>query len=46
LIGMVVLGEIPTPRQFAAIAIMTAGIALPWLARQSAPAPRSVVDTR
>jgi drug/metabolite transporter (DMT)-like permease len=46
LTGMVVLGEIPTPRQFAAIAIMTAGIALPWLTRQSAPAGRSVVDTR
>jgi len=46
LTGIVVLGEIPTPRQFAAIAIMTAGIALPWLTRQSAPAARSVTDTR
>lgn len=46
LTGIVVLGEIPTARQFTAIAIMTAGIALPWLKRQSAPAPRSVVDRR
>jgi len=46
LTGMVVLGEIPTPRQFVAIAIMTAGIALPWLTRQSAPAARSAADTR
>ncbi|MBS0417151.1 MAG: DMT family transporter [Proteobacteria bacterium] len=46
LTGMVVLGEIPTTQQFVAIAIMTAGIALPWLKRQSAPAPRSAVDTR
>jgi len=41
LTGMVVLGEIPTPRQFVAIALMTAGIALPWLTKQSAPATRS-----
>jgi len=46
LTGMVVLGEIPTPRQFVAIAIMTAGIALPWLTRQGAPAARSAADTR
>ena len=41
LTGMVVLGEIPLPRQFVAIALMTAGIALPWLTKQSAPATRS-----
>jgi len=46
LTGMVVLGEIPMPRQFVAIALMTAGIALPWLARQSAPAARSAAAPR
>jgi len=46
LTGMVALGEIPMPRQFVAIALMTAGIALPWLTKQSAPVPRSAADTR
>ena len=46
LTGMVVLGEIPMPRQFVGIALMTAGIALPWLTQPSAPAPRSAAAPR
>jgi drug/metabolite transporter (DMT)-like permease len=44
LTGMVVLGEIPTPLQFAAIAIVAIGMALPWLARQCVLARQSASD--